>query len=70
VAYDSIDLLTVNDNDPACIHIQAIADAVLTHEGREYRGRGVVEQLFLGPHAPSGLTGMLDPAQPNPVAGA
>jgi len=63
VAHDSIDLVTAADNDPSLMHIQAIADAVLTHQGQEYRGRGVVEQLFLGPHAPTGLTGLFDPAK-------
>lgn len=62
VAHDRIDLATVNDNDPSFMHIQALSDAVLTHEGREMHGRGVVEQLFLGPHGPSGLTGLFDPA--------
>jgi hypothetical protein len=61
VAHDSIDLTTINDNDPSYMHIQAIADAVLVHEGQEIRGRGVVEQLFIGPHAPSGLNGLFDP---------
>jgi hypothetical protein len=61
VAHDSIDLTTVNDNDPAYMHIQAMAETVLIHEGEEIRGRGVVEQLFIGPHAPSGLSGLFDP---------
>ncbi len=63
VAYDVIDDATVADGDFANMHIQAIADAVLEHEGEVYRGRGVVEQMFVGPHAPSGLTGMFDPAK-------
>ena len=62
VAHDRIDLGTVNDNDPSYMHIQALCEAVLTHEGQEMHGRGVVEQLFLGPHSPSGLTGLFDPA--------
>lgn len=44
------------------IHIQALADAVLTIDGKQHHGVGVVEQLFIGPHAASGLTGLLDPA--------
>lgn len=44
------------------LHIQAMADAVLTIDGVAHRGVGVVEQLFIGPHAGSGLTGLLDPA--------
>ena len=44
------------------LHIQAMADAVLTIDGVAHRGVGVVEQLFIGPHAASGLSGLLDPA--------
>ncbi|QJQ31105.1 hypothetical protein GV829_00430 [Sphingomonas lacunae] len=62
VGHDSIDLTSINDNDPALMHIQAMCDVVLTHAGQEIRGRGVVEQLFIGPHAPSGLHGLFDPA--------
>jgi hypothetical protein len=61
VAHDQIDLAAVDDNDPFYMHIQAIADAVLEHEGQTRRGRGVVEQLFIGAHAPTGLTGLFDP---------
>lgn len=61
VAHDQIDLATVADNDAGCMHIQALADAVLTMGGETQQGIGVVEQLFLGPHAASGLTGILDP---------
>jgi hypothetical protein len=47
---------------PPNLHIQAIAAA--THEGAGLRadGIGIVEQLVIGPHAPSGLTGVLDGA--------
>jgi hypothetical protein len=62
IGHDSIDLSTVNDNDPSLMHIQALCDVILTHEGQELVGRGVVEQLFIGPHAPSGLHGLFDPA--------
>jgi hypothetical protein len=61
VAYDVIDGATVADGDFANLHIQAVAEAVLEHEGRTYHGRGVVEQMFVGPHGPSGLTGLFDP---------
>jgi hypothetical protein len=44
------------------IHIQALSDAVLTVDGTEHHGIGTVEQLFIGPHAASGLTGIMDPA--------
>lgn len=44
------------------LHIQAMADAELAIDGVVHRGIGVTEQLFIGPHAASGLIGMLDPA--------
>ena len=32
------------------------------NEGQIRRGKGVLEQLVVGPHAPSGFTGVFDPA--------
>ena len=61
ISNDSIDLDTVDDGDFSNAHIQAFAEAVLTHEGQEYRGTGVVEQLFMGEHAPTGMAGIYDP---------
>ncbi len=50
-------------SDPANLHIQALSRAELTDEdGVRHDGLGVVEQLFLGPHAPSGFTDILDGA--------
>ena len=55
---------TPADLDPALphhFHIQALSIVSWTGaEGRERRGRGVLEQLALGAHAPSGFTGLLD----------
>lgn len=61
-AYDAIDTASVNGMEQLYIHIQALAEATLTLGGEEHRGTGVVEQLFIGPHASSGLSGMMDPA--------
>jgi hypothetical protein len=48
---------------PHHLHIQALCEVALElPDGRVKTGRGVLEQLALGPHAPSGLTGLLDPA--------
>ena len=49
---------------PQHLHIQAVAHAV--HEGPNGQGSsgiGLVEQLVIGPHAPSGFAALLDPAQ-------
>ncbi len=50
-------------DQPENLHIQAISKAVLTDEtcGRHY-GIGSFEQLFVGPHEPSGLTDLIGPA--------
>ena len=50
-------------NTPEDLHIQAISHAVLTDEtGTRLEGMGSFEQLFIGPHAPSGWTDILDAA--------
>ncbi len=44
------------------VHIQALCRARLTGRGEERVGMGILEQLVLGVHEPSGLTGLLDGA--------
>ena len=42
-------------------HIQALVSATMTlPDGSIRHGRGVLEQLIVGPHAPSGFTGLFD----------
>ena len=62
-AYDSIEPAKAAPNDRLNLHIQAVVDATLKIGKREYAGRGVLEQLLIGPHAPSGFSGLLDPAK-------
>jgi hypothetical protein len=46
---------------PADAHIQALVAAELClPDGTRHRGRGVLEQLLIGPHAPSGFSGLYD----------
>ncbi|MEM1105843.1 MAG: hypothetical protein AAGH87_05585 [Pseudomonadota bacterium] len=46
---------------PENLHIQALVEAVHTGpDGAEHRGIGVLEQLCIGPHAPSGWSDVLD----------
>jgi len=48
---------------PHHIHVQAAVGVTMTRpDGRVTRGKGVLEQLVMGAHAPSGFTGLLDPA--------
>ena len=43
------------------LHIQAVSEVTYkSPDGRELVGRGVLEQLVLGPHEPSGFKSMLD----------
>jgi hypothetical protein len=54
------DEYAVADLDPKNIHIQAMCDVKIITPNGEYHGQGVLEQLVIGPHAPSGFTEMLD----------
>ena len=58
VAYDSIELATVDEAVPLYLHVQAISRVRMN--GKE--GLGVLEQLILGPHEPSGFTSLFDMA--------
>lgn len=61
VEREDLKLAELNPALPHHLHIQALSDVTLRGPGgRERRGRGVLEQLALGPHAPSGFTGLLD----------
>ena len=61
VGHETLDLAAVNDADPRFIHVQAISPAELEVDGHVHKGVGVIEQLFVGPHAATGMTGALDP---------
>lgn len=56
VAHDCIDLASADEAAPLHLHIQAISRVRMG--GKE--GRGVLEQLILGPHEPSGFRELLD----------
>jgi hypothetical protein len=47
---------------PPHLHVQAIATARHEGEGLSSDGIGIVEQLVIGPHAPSGFAAILDGA--------
>ena len=67
VAHEVLDLTTVADADPRLMHVQALSKAELRFRGQTQQGFGVVEQLLIGPHAPSGMRALFDPANPQPV---
>ncbi|WP_447760352.1 hypothetical protein [Sphingopyxis panaciterrae] len=62
VTHDSLSETERRWGNPLAMHVQALIRADLTDGDRSDSGVGVLEQLFVGPHAPTGLTGLLDPA--------
>ncbi|MDE2464628.1 MAG: hypothetical protein KGO02_13055 [Alphaproteobacteria bacterium] len=62
VQYDVYDDSNINEVLPIFLHVQAFVTARLNGPDGERVGAGVLEQLILGPHVPSGLSGILDPA--------
>ena len=54
----------MSENDFPFLHVQAFSRAVLTGpNGFERSGYGVLEQLIIGPHKPSGFTALIDGAK-------
>jgi len=62
VAHDHLTEAERDWGNPLAMHIQAFTTAELVDGGATHRGVGMLEQLFVGPHTPSGLTGLMDPA--------
>jgi hypothetical protein len=58
IAYDTLDLSEVDVTDPRYLHIQAVSEFIMNGK----KGIGVLEQLIIGPHSPSGFKDMLDMA--------
>ncbi len=58
VAYDTIELATADEAQPIHLHIQAISRFTMGNRV----GRGVLEQLIVGPHEPSGFKSLFDTA--------
>ncbi len=63
LGYEEYETAKVNESDPRFLHVQAISTAKLSGPNGVTRdGVGVLEQLIIGPHAPSGFTDIFDPA--------
>ena len=61
VEREDLKLAEVDVTLPQHLHVQALCKVTYRDDaGAEEVGRGVLEQLVLGPHAPSGFSGMLD----------
>lgn len=54
------DEFVVAEVEPSDLHIQAMCDVELTTPDGTLKGQGVLEQLIVGPHAPSGFTETMD----------
>jgi len=63
LGYDEYETASVNENDPRFLHVQAISSVKLEGpNGLKQDGMGVLEQLIIGPHAPSGFKEIFDTA--------
>lgn len=61
VEREDIKLDEANPQLPFNLHVQALSEVTYTDaEGKVRKGRGVLEQLVIGPHHPSGFNEMLD----------
>jgi hypothetical protein len=61
VEREDLKLADVDPRLPHHLHVQALSKVTYSHDGGPpLVGRGVLEQLAIGPHAPSGFTQMLD----------
>ncbi|HYG26785.1 MAG TPA: hypothetical protein VD906_07750, partial [Caulobacteraceae bacterium] len=60
VEREDITLAEADPRVPHHLHVQALCDVTLTRDGAAQEGRGILEQLAIGPHAPSGFREMLD----------
>ena len=62
LGYDTYELAKIDETVPLYWHVQAFSTARLHGPGIERVGAGVLEQLVVGAHAPSGFKGLADVA--------
>jgi hypothetical protein len=60
VAHDQLTESERSWGNPLALHIQALVAAELDDGETTHHGMGVLEQLFVGPHRPTGLSGLMD----------
>lgn len=62
-AFETLDTRTLDPNDFAQVHLHALCRARLQRAGKAaQQGQGVLEQMIVGAHAPSGFRGLMDVA--------
>jgi hypothetical protein len=52
--------LEEDPHDPPFLHIQSVCTVELVMDKNNYKGLGVLEELILGPHKPSGFKDLFD----------
>jgi len=63
IGYDAVETAKVNEGEMHFLHVQAFSAAKLTGpDGFERKGCGVLEQLIIGPHKPSGFRSLAEGA--------
>lgn len=63
VEYEEIDLAAVDPLALHDLHVQALCSVTVEEEGRpDEQVAAILEQFFVGPYAPLGLTGIAEPA--------
>lgn len=61
VAHEVFDLAGIDPANPMNAHVQGLSEASLSIGGAApLMGRGLFEQLAIGPHAPSGFKDLFD----------
>lgn len=64
VEREDIVLAEADPRQPFNLHVQALSEVTYTDaEGTVRKGRGVLEQLVMGPHQPSGFSDIMDMAK-------
>ncbi|MEP2830573.1 hypothetical protein [Parvibaculum sp.] len=64
IGYEEFKLADIKSFAPPHLHIQAFSEAKMTlPDGSTRDGAGILEQMIIGPHAPSGFKDILDPAK-------
>ncbi|MBF2754053.1 MAG: hypothetical protein ISN29_02170 [Gammaproteobacteria bacterium AqS3] len=60
--YDIYDPSNIDDTNIAFFHTQGLCEVEMSGHWGEHQGVGLLEHLIIGPHEPSGLTGLDDTA--------
>tara|TARA_B100000676_G_scaffold297170_1_gene338512 strand:- start:892 stop:1389 length:498 start_codon:yes stop_codon:yes gene_type:complete len=57
--YDFYDL-SKDPHDPPFLHIQSFCNVTLKNDDKSHNGFGILEELIIGPHKPSGFKDLFD----------